>query len=80
MELFYYQFLIRIIPFLIRYYRDINIRQSSLSGFHNIRFGDFIDCKNTFSVSEIFIFAVNETFIIFIFSVSEILLYMYISQ
>ena len=55
--------------FLIRYHRDINTRQSSLSGFNNIRFGDFIDCKNTFSVSEIFIFAVNET-----------LLYMYISQ
>jgi hypothetical protein len=69
--------------FLIRYYRDINIRQSWLSGLNNIRFMDFIDYKNnfsvneifimfTFSVSEIFIFSVSERFITCTFSVSEI--------
>ena len=37
--------LIGIIYLVIRYCRDINIRQSCLSGFNNIRFIDFIDYK-----------------------------------
>ena len=73
MELVYYQFLLRIIYLFIRYYPDIYIRQSCLSGFNNISFIDFV-----FSVSEILImltFSMIEIFIMYIFSVSEIFIF-----
>ena len=69
--------------FLIRYYRDINIRQSWLSGFNNIRFMDFIDYKNNFSVSEIFIIFIflSEWDLYYVYFLSEWdLYYIYISQ